>query len=138
MWVAKTFYEDSSYDRTLGKQPQAPHILWQLLQNHHLTTDQRLQIATIPLTVLSGNYQDRLQSVRMVLAMLQEKEAKRYFEKQWESVSQYMRIKVNPSDIPYIAELARQEILPTRVRDEMYRALRGIIPQFESMDEIND
>jgi hypothetical protein len=34
---------------------------------------------------------------------------------------------VDIEDVPYVVELARQEMLPVRVRDEMYRMVREVI-----------
>jgi len=37
---------------------------------------------------------------------------------------------VTKSDIPYVIEFARQELLPIGDRDEMYQLLRQNVPQF--------
>jgi hypothetical protein len=104
--------------RALAKQ-----IMSQLLQKESLTDDQRLQLIAIPLTASKANYADKAHSVRMILAMMSEEAAKKYLEEHWRTV-EHSYHEQDSSDIFYIIELARREILPTGIRDGLYKLLR--------------
>ncbi len=49
-------------------------------------------------------------------------------------MSSTMSIQV--SDIPNAAAIARQELLPTSIRDEMYQPLSRMVPQFDQLDSL--
>ncbi len=145
--VILAFYQDShpkSSDRR-----QNAGVLWQLGQKQDISDYQRLQVATIPLTVKRANYIDRLRAVKMVLSLLQGDEARYYLERYWSSMNLVTRgpsgtlsidISNEPEskDIPYIAELAGQEMLPFEARDEMYQILRSMVPQFDKIPASNE
>ncbi len=116
------------------QQQQAAKMLWKLAQEQDLTLEQRLRAATVPLTQWKANYPDRVQAVQIVLILLQEKAARRYLAKHWEPVHEDdPRRGADISDIQCIAELAKQEILPTSIRDQMYEILNEYITQFDKI-----
>lgn len=106
---------------------QATQVLWQLGHDSSIPIEQRLRAATVFLTVRDANYLDRAQAVQTVLALKGE-DAKQYLEKHWQGIPMSIPPKkVDIPDIPYIVELARQEMLPIGARDEMYRILREVV-----------
>jgi uncharacterized protein YerC/energy-coupling factor transporter ATP-binding protein EcfA2 len=119
------------------KQQQASQILWQLAQKQELTLEERLRIATVPLTVKEANYPDRVQSVEMVFALLPEGAAKHYLAEQWRAIDTRSS-KAEVVDIPYIVKLVRQEMLPEKIRDEVYMMLYDMVPQFDKIPLPND
>jgi len=132
--VAQMLYQNSLFKSE--ERQRAVRMLAQLAEDDNLSKDQQLQVATIPFTVAGANYTDRLKAVRTVLLLVQREEAKQHFVKYWQPVG----LLNNPelSDIPHIVELAQEEILPTEARDEMYRTLRQMIPQFDKIGELNE
>jgi hypothetical protein len=51
------------------------------------------------------------------------------------SYTRYNSYAATVSDIPYIVELAKQESLPTEARDQMFRKLSQMVPQFGNVVE---
>jgi hypothetical protein len=106
--------------------------------DENLTAAQRLLAATIPLTIRKVNYADRVQAVRMVLVLLPKEKTRRYFEEHWFPMYDEESGGVEEvSDIPYIAELVSQEVLPIHVRADMYQILRGMVSQFHKLPSPN-
>ena len=106
---------------------QAAQILWQQAHDESIPVEQRLRVVTVFLTDGEASYSDRVQAVQTVLA-LKGKEAREYLEQYWEGMPVSVPGKrVDIVDIPYVVELARLEMLPVRVRDEMYRMLREVV-----------
>lgn len=145
--IAQALYHNSHPKSTDRR--QIARMLWQLGQKQNISDYHRLQVATIPLKVKRANYIDRLQAVKMVLSLLQGDEARYHLEKHWSSMNLVTKgpsgtvnrdISNEPEsvDIPYIAELAQQELLPTKSRDEMYQLLRDMVPQFDRIDIPDD
>jgi hypothetical protein len=81
-----------------------------------------------------------------VLILIQGEAARNYLADRWQSKSYGMRQptvfdmseQTKLSDIPYIVELAQQELLPAEARDEMYQILRDMVPQFDKVDAPNE
>ena len=132
--VSQAFYRCSPLNSE--EQRQAAQRLWQLAQKQELPFDLRLQVATVPLAERIANYPDRAQAVQLILGMIHGEAAKHYFEEIWvpivTSVSQKTE---NISDLPFIAELANQEMLPVQIRDEMYQLLNNMVPKLGSVDQ---
>ena len=123
--VAEALYRRHSLKPEERK--QATQILWQLAYDSNIPIDQRLRAVTVFLTVGEASYPDRAQAVQTVLALKGE-EARQYLEQHWQGIAMSVPPKkVDIPDIPYIVELARQEMVPVGVRDEMYRVLREAV-----------
>ncbi len=132
--IAEFLYQNSSV--ASEEEQQTIKRLWQLAQKQNISADQRLQIAKVPLTVKKANYQERVQAVRMILSLIEGETARQYLEKYWQSVD--AKLKPEPLNILYIAELTYQELLPAEARDEMYQILRNMVPQFDQIDAPNE
>ncbi|MBV9259012.1 MAG: hypothetical protein JO215_13445, partial [Ktedonobacteraceae bacterium] len=130
--VARGLY-DASLPRSENRQ-QAAQILWKQAQENTLPLEQRLQAATPPLTVRDANYPDRAQAIRIILTLQQREDARAHLEHYWQPVS-VSNNRAEPSDIPALIELVQQELLPLEVRDEIYRILRQLVPQFGTTPE---
>ena len=111
---------------------QASLILWQLAQKESMQSEKRLQIAAVPLTTREVNYRDRVKAVKMILSIAQRDATKHYIEEHWEPMD--IENESDTSDIPFIAELVKQEMLPIQAREEMYKILRKLLPRFDSMN----
>ena len=83
--------------------------------------------------VENANYLDRLNGVQMVNHLLQGEPATQYLKQHWQW--QPYVSEANVSDIPFIVELIRLEILPTEIRDKMYKILLETVPQFENLED---
>jgi len=124
--IAQDLYEASlprSANRELGIQ-----TLWKQAQDDTLAPEIRLKAATTPLVVGDANYPDRAQAVRVILTLKQGEEARAYFEEYWQPVLTNNR--AEPSDVPALVELIQQDVLPLDARDEIYRILKQMVPQF--------
>ena len=109
-------------------------ILEQIVQDQKLTNNQRIQLAAIPFnTGWQANYSDMVQAVQIILGIVEGEEAKQYLAKYWRGLDTADR-----SDLPYLAELARQELLPTNARENMFHLLSKMVPQFGGIDEAKD
>jgi hypothetical protein len=117
----------------------ARQIMVQLLQNQDLTGEQILQLAVIPLTTKVPNFADLSHSVEMILSIIQGETAKEYFKKHFQMMTGRFYIdayyEVDASDVPYLIELARQEMLPIEIRNAMFRLLRRVFPLYWKVDE---
>jgi hypothetical protein len=111
------------------EQRLAIQVLLRLVQNKSLTVDQRLQASTEILTMQPTRYLERAQAIQTVLASLHGEAASQHLKKHWAPIS----ISPEVSDIPVIVELAKQKMLPTEIRDEMYQVLRRMVPQFDKI-----
>ena len=113
------------------EQEQATQILWKLVQSRELPFHSRLEIATIILTSKNANYLDRLHGVQMVNHLLQGEPAKQFLKEYWQPIDS----KTNVLDTSSIVELVRQEVLSTEARDEMYKLLLNMVPEFERLED---
>jgi hypothetical protein len=118
------------------KERTALQKLLELTQQLELTFDQRLQLATLPISVSNNDYQDRVQAVQVIQNLLQPEVAKYHIEKHWQSTDTRNQ-QIDLSNIPSLAELSKQELLPTYVRDEMYQILRQMVPQFDQIERVD-
>jgi hypothetical protein len=105
---------------------QAASKLKALMQE--LTVEQRLKAIIVPLTVTDANYADRAQSVQTLLSLTNETDANLLLQRYWQPVSNDSKAK--PEDIPFLIELVTQEKLPIELRDEVYKMLDRMIPEF--------
>jgi hypothetical protein len=133
--ISQVLYQNSPSKSELRQ--QAAQLLAQLSEDAGLSKNQRLQAATAPLTIADPNYADRAQAVQKVLTLIQGEEAKQHFARYWHAVSAGSSKSQESSDIPYIAQFAREELLLTGIRDEMYLILHAMIPQFDKIDISN-
>ncbi len=136
---------------------QARQILHQFEHDGGSPVEQRLQAASALLKV--GTYEDRVQAVRTVLAVMVEELAKQKLAAEWQPTQvenmlndpgfQVNRnngvttftprvigvdVDVDATEISSIAELAQQAALPTEVRDSLYVLLRSLVPRFNRID----
>jgi hypothetical protein len=65
----------------------------------------------------ASRYLERAQVIQTVLTLLDGEAASQHLKKHWVPVS----IRPDVSDIPVIVELAKQKLLPTEIRDELYQ-----------------
>ena len=115
-------------ERKLAKQ-----ITEQILQKQELTIDQQLQLVAIPITTFNTAYADKAYAIQMILSILQGEAARQYLEEHWQMEDNsyyYDQGEVETSDVPFIIELLKQELLPSKVRDCLYRTLRRIFPLY--------
>ena len=82
--------------------------------------------SSVPLTVNEPNYADRVWSIQTIQALTDKEMARAYINKHWV----FLYGEVEASDIPFIAELVKEEILSTRIRDAIYTSLENMIPKF--------
>ena len=66
--------------------------------------------------------------------LLPQEETRHFLERYVHPVSSTMSLQI--SDIPHAAVIARQELLPTSMRDEMYQLLSRMVPQFDQLDSL--
>ena len=102
----------------------------EFLKNQELAKDLRFQIALLPLTVEDANHADRVWSIQAILALADKEFARIHIKKCWAFVDDEAQV----SDIPFIAELAKEEILSTEIRDAIYVSLENMIPKFGNGD----
>ena len=124
-----------SSPRDSEERQQATQLLWQLTQDSRITADQRLYIVTIPLAQWSASYLDKALSVRSLFTLLPVEEVENYLVKHWETK---LLMDVQPVEIPYIADIVKQEILPSLVRNSLYSILSRSVPQFSKIPTINN
>jgi len=127
--------EDNSADRY--SKSLAAHILDQ----NNLTRPEerrlaanRLVNATIPPEIPRATSADKAQTAQTMLDLLPQEGARQFLERYWHPMSSTMSVQV--SDIPNAAVIARQELLPTRIRDEMYQLLSRMVPMFDQLDSL--
>ncbi len=82
----------------------------------------------------STRYLERAQVIQTVLALLDGEAASQLLKKHWTPIS----IRSEVSDIPVIVELAKQKMLPTEIRDEMYQVLSRMVPQFDKITSADE
>jgi NACHT domain len=125
--IAQDLYE-ASLPRSASRE-QAVQILWKQAQDDTLASEMRLKAATKPLIVGDANYPDRAQALRIILTLKQRDEARAYLEQYWQPVLMSNN-RTELSDIPALIELIQQDVLPIDARDEIYRTLKQMVPQF--------
>jgi len=76
------------------------------------------------------DYSDKIQAVQMALSLLEEGAIRQFLEEHWHTTGNK---KAKSSDIKLLLELARNNILPTKIRDEMYELLQQLVPQFRNI-----
>ena len=129
--VAETIYQLSPFKE---EQQQAVQKLWNLAQEQNFTVAQRLSAIKPPLAAINASYADKAKAVRIVCTLLQKEEAKEFLTEHWHAPYWGLGVGIEPLDILSIVELARQELLQTKIRDEMYKVLRDMIPQFGTIE----
>lgn len=130
--VLQTLYKIGSSNSKL--QQHASHRLLQLALNRQLSLQERLQAAT-SLFIDGIDYSTLAQAVQVVVALIQNNEdAKQYIRKYWDRSAHYSPPET--SDIPFLAALATQDVLPTEARDYMYQMLQEMIPLFDSQIDV--
>jgi hypothetical protein len=102
-------------------------IFWQLVEEHLLTVEQKLQALALPLITSKTTCMERVKAVRMILTLLEEGAARQYLEQHWSP----LKLGIQERDVYPISslfELMMQEKLPVRVRDEIYNTLCQMVP----------
>ena len=73
------------------------------------------------------DYSILAQSVQIVVTLIRSvEEAKQFIKQNWHIVGYHVDDAL--SEVPYIVDLVKQELLPTEVLNEMYRLLLNVIP----------
>jgi len=98
----------------------------EILYKQELTIDQRLQLASVPLTIEDANYADRVWSIRAILRLADNEIARTYIKKYWVFVDDEVPV----SDISFVAELIKEEVLSIEIRDAIFNSLENMIPKF--------
>ena len=107
-------------------------LLLQVTQNRSLSTSQRLEAIAEIIAIAVTQYPVRLSMVQIALDLLQEETTKLFFDEYWVPIEPSIESEI--SDIPLLVKFAREEILPAKVRDEMYQALRKMVPRFGEIE----
>lgn len=103
-------------------------LLSQLVQKENLTKDERLQIAALPFSLEETTYVERVQALELVHSLDKGEYARYFVEKSWKWP--HHDALLDASTIPSLVELVTQNVLPTEVRDKIYRLLCEMIPLF--------
>jgi hypothetical protein len=90
--------------------------------------------AAIPPEIPRATSADKAQAPQTMLDLFPQGGARQFLERYWHPMSSTMSVQV--SDIPNAAAIARQELLPTSIRDEMYQLLSRMVPQFDQLDSL--
>jgi hypothetical protein len=131
--VTRALYRCSAKDSE--EEQQATQRLWHLAQKSDIPMFLRLQIASIPLSETVKNYQNKDHAIKLILGMVDGKAAKHYIEEKWQPIVKRGSIpSAEISDIPFIIEIAKEEMLPTKIKDEMYQILNNMVPKFDEID----
>jgi hypothetical protein len=144
--LAQALYRTSPED--LEGQQNAFRILWHYVQNPAIPMEQRLPLVSMPCEAYRDNYSERVDSVRMLLTQVPKEVAANILKNKWTPIplkeQRYTPKKQGmhangkfTAVIPAIFELANQDVLPTRARDEMYQLLREMVPLFGQTNEVS-
>ena len=90
--------------------------------------------AAIPPEIPRATSAGIAQAPQTMLDLFPQEGARQFLERYWHPMSSTMSVQV--SDIPNAAAIARQELLPTSIRDEMYQLLSRMVPQFDQLDSL--
>jgi hypothetical protein len=133
--VLRTLYKINSSN--LDLQHHATQRLLLLAQNRQLPIDERLQAAS-SIFMERIDYDTSFQALQVVVELIPNKdEAKRYMNRYWNTTVSYPSLP-ETTEIPFLAALARQEILPMEAREFIYQMLQEMIPQFDSQIEVQE
>jgi hypothetical protein len=106
---------DEEYNNALG-------YLKRVGGDANIDSDLRLQaLATVFIT--HSQYEEKVWATRMLLNLNQKEAVQHYLREKWRII----RYSNGIADIPFIADLAEQEILPLGVRNFMYRQLHNLL-----------
>lgn len=135
--VLQTLYKIGSSNSDLQQHASQKLLqLLQLAQNRRLPLQRRLQAAT-SLLIEGIDYSTLTQAVQVVVSLIpNNEEAKQFIRRYWNRPVNYSPPET--SDIPFMAALATQEVLPTEARDLIYQMLQEAIPLFDSRNEIQE
>ena len=125
--VVQAFYGSSF--KVSEERLQAAQLLWNMAQDKRLTTDQRLHIITVPLEVGDSGCLDKAKALSMLFDLLPMEQIEDYVEEHWF----LWDLDFQSGDVPYAVEIVERELLPSRVRDQMYDLLNKAIPQFNKV-----
>ncbi|HYT27383.1 MAG TPA: hypothetical protein VEL72_00060, partial [Ktedonobacteraceae bacterium] len=114
------------------EEKQAVQRLLSLANNPTINADQRLKAIGILLGALNENYSVKLQALGLVLTLLEGESISKFLEENWGITESK---KADPSDIELIFEFARSDMVPIKVRNEMFLLLQQMVPQFTSIKE---
>lgn len=95
-----------------------------LTKDQTITIKQRLLIVTPLLEGYDVSYMYKARAVQAVVALLQPEPAEQFLRQHWRSP-----LNETIADMPFMAELAQQVLLPYPYRDQMYVKLRRMIAQ---------
>ncbi len=109
-------------------------LLLHIARNQALTFEQRLEAVTALFTIRGITWSEVVQAVRIVPGLLNEEEARKYFNEHWPMNERWPtspKEEVILSDAPFLAELAQQELLPAWALNRVYSTLRRLVPKFD-------
>jgi hypothetical protein len=120
----------------LRRERFAVKLLLPLIKDQMQNPEQRLEAINHFFTIKSTKLSEVVQVVRTVLTLLNEQDAKQYFKDRWPKNDSWP-IRYNGeeilADIPVLAELSQQAILPSRARNRAYMELRHLVPKFNKI-----
>jgi len=129
----RLFYLKNLYNRNSLRNEERAEIirlLWQIAQDQALALNQRLQAMNVFLSADNNDYINKTQAVRLVTSLLQDNLAKQYFE---EHLRFRSFVDIQTKQLLFLVELVQQELLPSEIRNEMYKALRKMVPEFDKI-----
>ncbi len=129
--VAQSLYESSSVKSE--EERLASEILWKIAQRPDATDEQRLKVANIFLDIPGANYIDIARSIQILLSLMKSEATKNYLEEHQQDI--VISVNADVTDLPYLFELAQQELLPISVRNMAFNLLNQMIPQFGTEKE---
>ena len=124
--VAQALYWSSSQGS--DEEQYSIQMLLRLAKNEDFIIDQRQQAIKEFISREFTNPTERSQALQVLFDMLEGEIASQYLGKYWEPI-----IKPEVSEIISIVERAQNDKQPSSTRDEMYRALRQMVPEFDKM-----
>jgi hypothetical protein len=153
--IAEAIYQSSPFGS--DERREGFHLLKQYMQDISLALETRLNLALMPCKRRNNNFLERSEAIQILLTLAQKETVMNLLQKHWRSFPLNEQSSLNgqfslierrlfkpifhrrqydafiPS-IPAIFELACQDVLPAKRRDEMYQLLREMVPLFDQTE----
>ncbi len=123
----RVFYLQRFYSKSSAESIQ---LLWNIAQDQALAINQRLQAINVFLSADNEDYINKTQAVRLVTSLLREDLVKHYLE---ERLCFRSFVGIQAKHLLLLVELVQLGLLPSKIRDEMYKVLRKMIPEFDKI-----
>ena len=132
-------YSSTSLEKQHGKFQS----LNQPVPNANADFETRLNLALLPFESKSNNFSERVQAIKILLMLTDIENARKLLEIRWQSpslieTSRFDNLNKFISSIPAICELAEQDTIPLRARDQLYQLLCLMVPLFMQIDAVTD